>query len=59
MLINSIMRREAVITLSSLIFPMTLARILLARTVVPPGNGFTSVRPKIMENARITTNSPI
>jgi hypothetical protein len=27
--------------------------------VGPLGNGFISVRPKIMENAKITTNSPI
>ena len=53
------MENEVVITLSFLISPMTLARISLARTAVPLGTGFTFVRPKIMENARITTNSPI
>jgi hypothetical protein len=52
------MMKEVVITLSFLIFPMILERILLAKMVVPLGNGFTCVRPRITGNA-ITTNSPI
>jgi len=53
------MRKEAVITLSFLIFPMILERIPLAKMVVLLGNGFTCVRPKITGNAKIMTNSPI
>ena len=51
--------KEVGITLSFLIFPMILERIPLAKMVVPLGNGFTYVRLKITENAKITTNSPI